>query len=147
MSLTLRRRKSFGGSSSSGSPRDAGNGFVYPRQYAKRLARKAWGVGNRAGGHPNGLMGAPSPSRYIFIYRVQQGDIKLIQDYCTEQGVVSRSVRLRSNHDAKYKSFVLEVSVDDYKNVLKDDFWPNGIHVRPYRENLRANIDTNDGEQ
>ena len=92
-------------------------------------------------------MGAPLPSRYIFIYRVQQGDIKVIQSYCREQGVVSRNVSLRSNPDAKYKSFVLEVSVNDYNKVLKGDFWPNGIYVRPYRENLKTNIVNNDGEQ
>lgn len=121
----------------SSDPFDAGEGFRYPRQFVKRQrSRKAWGVGTRENvpGEDSGVLrGAPTPSRYVFVYRVQEGNSDSIKNYCIGQGVQVRQVTLRSNAQAKYKSFVLELSVDDHKKVLNGEFWPGGIHVRPYK--------------
>ena len=118
-------------------PYDAGDGFQYPRQFVKRQRhRQAWGVGNRecvSSVDSDALRGAPSPSRYIFVYRVLEGNTVAIKDYCLKQGIQVRHVSLRSNAQAKYRSFVVEVSVNDQKKVINGNFWPNGIHVRPYR--------------
>lgn len=124
----------------SSDPFDAGEGFRYPRQFVKRQrSKKAWGVGTRdpVNGEISGVLrGAPSPSRYVFVYRVQDGNSDSIKNYCVNQGVCVRQVTLRSNVQAKFKSFVLELSVGDYKKVLDGEFWPGGIHVRPYRGDI-----------
>ena len=55
-----------------------------------------------------------------------------INTYLMDMDVDVRSLESVSHKDAKYKSFKLEVSKDDYNKLFSEDAWPNGICVKQY---------------
>ena len=55
-----------------------------------------------------------------------------LNTYLMGMGVDIRSLESVSHKDAKYKSFKLEISKDDYNKLFSEDAWPNGICVKQY---------------
>lgn len=79
------------------------------------------------------LKGAPEPSRDIFVYRIMSEvtDDELTK-YIDDQGVPVKSVELKSNAEALFKSYRVEVTKSCLQKVLVPEFWPEGVCVRRY---------------
>jgi len=43
-----------------------------------------------------------------------------------------RSLNCISNENATFSSFKVEVRVLDLTQMLNPEFWPSGVHVRPF---------------
>ena len=80
-----------------------------------------------------GIRGAPDPSRFLFIYRVHSDtSTSDLRDFIGDQNVVIRSFDCVSHEEAKFKSFKLEVSMEDYDKIYNDELWPSGVRIRKY---------------
>ena len=79
------------------------------------------------------LRGAPEPSRDLFVYRVEKDTAESeIKDYLEDHSIEARGVEKKSNPEAKYDSFRVEVNVTDSQKLLDAQFWPVGVCVRKY---------------
>ena len=80
------------------------------------------------------LQGAPPPLRYVFLSRVINGNAKMIADYMKNKSIESNKVEMISHPKAKFKSFKITVSKDSLSFILSDNFWPNGIKCKIWRD-------------
>ena len=79
------------------------------------------------------LLGAPEPSRDIFIYRVQKTTVKDdIDEYLRDRNITPRAVEKVSHAEARHASFRVELQMKDLKTLLNGEFWPEGVYVRRY---------------
>ena len=79
------------------------------------------------------ITGAPQPSRDLFVYRVERGTtVRDIDEYLKENDIKCRSVKKVSKDEAKFASFKVEFSVEQFKTVLEPEMWPEGVHVRKF---------------
>ena len=114
---------------------DGQEGFMQPRYHRRKQSRRIV-RGNRS---DDRIQGAPVASRFLFIYRVKKTtSVDNINTYLMDMEVDVRSLESVSHKDAKYKSFKLEVSKDDYTKLFSEDAWPNGICVKQYISKRKA---------
>ena len=110
------------------SPDQLEDGFQYPKK-KKRNKKIITGTKDLDGQ----ISGAPKPSRFLFIYRVSKTTItEDLSSYIRDQDVEVRSLERVSHRDAKFQSYKLETSKDDFKKLFNSDIWPSGICVRQY---------------
>lgn len=84
--------------------------------------------------------GAPPPKRSVFVYRVDKGTTeRSISEYLNERSFEGVDVKLRSNPDATFKSFVVSISMERLDEMLKPELWPEGVRVRKYFQKQRTN--------
>ena len=83
-------------------------------------------------------MGAPLPSRFLVIERIQRSIQK--EDLCghikyKNSHIAIRTLKLMSKNDSLYKRFLLEVSLEHFDRVIQENFWPPGVRVRIFKGN------------
>ncbi len=67
------------------------------------------------------------------MYRLQKGTSDtILTTHLEEHGIHIRSIELKSNPEAKYDSFRIEIRVSDMSKVLDPNMWPTGINVRRF---------------
>ena len=113
------------------------------KEVRKRRNRRVYGRGEAGAG---GLVGAPPPTRPLWLSRVVTGDTQIIRNYLSERNVMidDDEIVKVSHEDAKFHSYKIYVSVDSLNTVLDDDFWPNGIRCELWRErNMNNDVDYN----
>ena len=107
---------------------DTHDGFQIPKYHQKK--KNSFLTGKKTA---PGIRCAPEPSRYLFIYRVHsdtsESDMK---NFIESQDINVRSFSCTSHQEAKYKSFKLEVSVNDFNNLFDDELWPAGVRIRKF---------------
>ena len=107
------------------------DGFEYPASQRRKTRRQITITGTRDAG--SRIKGAPEPSRYIFVHRLQNGtseeNIKL---YLSDNDIEAKGVTKVSNIEAKYASFKVEVKMSSMDTLLAADFWPTGVCVRRF---------------
>ena len=129
-------RSEFGSQQSLASSAPSGfkDGFRYITQQKKKMHRRkkiVTGTSQTNGGSK--LKGAPEPSRFIFIYRVDKNaDCADIQEYMNTKDITIRSISKLSKDESKFNSFKAEIKVTDLDDVLEPYFWPEGIYVRRF---------------
>ena len=108
-----------------------------------RRNRRAYGSGSA---RESGLIGAPPPTRPLWISRVTYGNEALIKQHLGERRVIvdESNISLVSHENSKFKSFRIDVSVNDVNTVLNDRFWPVGVRCELWRE--RYNVNDNDSD-
>ena len=78
-------------------------------------------------------MGAPLPSRYVVIERVQDRITKEdVKEYMGKKNMELRSIKLMSREDSMFKRYLLEISVKNVDIVVSEEFWPFGVRVRNF---------------
>ena len=80
-------------------------------------------------------MGAPLPSRYVVIERVNIGITKAdVKKHMEEKRKIKlKSVKLMSGEESMFKRYLLEISVEHLDTVVHEKFWPTGVRVRIFR--------------
>ena len=102
-------------------------GFIKP----KRIRKKKRVVGRANCEGP--LMGAPEPSRDIFVSRVlRETPTDAVAQYLVKEKVTVRELTQVSKENALYKSFRIKIPISELSKVLSPDFWPSGIWVRRF---------------
>ena len=116
---------------------DVGEEPFQPVRPRKRTYKKPRVIGK--GDQGAGLKGAPEPSRHLFIHRVDKSSTcNDVVTYVTKKlKVTPRDIECKSREEAAFKSFKLTVAVSDYKTLFDEQLWPEGVCVRPWRENQR----------
>ena len=109
-------------------------GYEYPARYRKKVRQdKLKSAKMNANPSASKLKGAPSPSRDVFVYRVEKGtEVKDLKDYLENANVTVREVTKVSREESKYDSFKVETTVSDMYSLLEPDFWPTGIQARRF---------------
>ena len=82
--------------------------------------------------------GAPLPSRYVVIERLLPHITKqCMHDYIKwkNHNVSIRSTKLMSRPDSLYKRYLVEVSLEHYDIVRREQFWPERVRVRNFKGN------------
>ena len=103
------------------------DGFIKPKR--RRRKRPVVGRANCEGP----LMGAPEPSRDIFVYRVLPATpTEAVTQYLDKEKVTVREIKQVSKETALYKSFRIKIPSSELSKVLSPDFWPAGICVRRF---------------
>ena len=89
----------------------------------------------RPSGSTSRKLGAPPPSRHFVIERVLNDTIEddIVELIKSKNNTIDiRSVECMSHEDATYKTFKLEVSVEDCKAVYDPDLWDYGMRISPF---------------
>jgi hypothetical protein len=69
----------------------------------------------------------------LFVFNVPKScALSNIRQYVVDQDVKVLDVFQRSHPEARRKSFVVQVSSEDSRRILKPSFWPVGVRVREY---------------
>ena len=82
------------------------------------------------------LKGAPPPLRYVFLSRVEHGDAQMIVDYMKYNHIDVRKVETVSHANSKFMSFKVTVFKSNLHEILSNNFWPQGIVCRLWKDNL-----------
>ena len=78
--------------------------------------------------------GAPPPDRDLFLYRVDSDfNESNVTEHIEDNNVKVRNIEIKSVDEARFKSFKITVSVKDVEKMLHDDFWPEGVMIRRWR--------------
>ena len=86
-------------------------------------------TGNRNGSD----MGAPLPSRFVVLERLNKEITKeRVKSYMADSRTELRSVKLMSRDESVCKRYLLEISVENLESVLCSKFWPRGVRVRTF---------------
>lgn len=79
------------------------------------------------------IKGAPEPNRDLFIFRLDSDTTDTsLRKYITEKGITVRELELKSNAEAKFKSYRLSVPKTQFAKLLDGDMWPEGVGVRKF---------------
>mgnify|MGYP001557537753 CR=1 FL=1 len=79
------------------------------------------------------FLGAPVPSREIFVYRAMPTVSEAtIVNYLKEKDIEPRAVKQFSRQEAKFRSFVVKLRKSDFEKVMSSEFWPTGVLVRRF---------------
>lgn len=98
-----------------------------------RPRKRIVGKGNAGG--DSGLKGAPEPSRFLFVSRVdKQCTTNEITTHLQANDVIARDIECVSHEKSVFKSYKLTVGVSQFKPLLNPDIWPEGVRVEPWRE-------------
>ena len=113
---------------------DNGNGNGQPPRKNGNNKRSHYGS---LTGNVNGMtMGAPLPSRFIVIERINKAITKeQVKAHTVSKNVNLRSIKLMSKENSMNKMYLLEVSVEQYNTVRNVEFWPQGVKFRPFKGN------------
>ena len=82
----------------------------------------------------NYIKGAPPPSRQLFIGRIGAGDENTMKKYLKASKVRFEKVEKISHNYAKFKSFKLTLPINYLDQVLGENFWPEGVVARVWKE-------------
>ena len=78
----------------------------------------------------------PLPSRFVVIERVKPEITKeAVRAYIRfkNDNVPVRSIKLMSQPDQIYKRYLIEVSIEHYNIVRREEFWAEGVKVRNFK--------------
>ena len=87
----------------------------------------------------NGLQGAPAPRRSIFVSRIMHGNEDSLRKFLNDRNITVIDMEKKSNENARFKSYKINVSVTDYYTVKSSAFWPKGIMCQTWRERRFSN--------
>ena len=94
-----------------------------------------------------GLQGAPPPISRVFIYRVQQGNVQVINEYLHKNNIeVIENVKV-SHDEAAFSSYKVTLSIYDRNKVLRDGFWrgaARGIQCKLWHDPKPDNNESED---
>ena len=76
------------------------------------------------------LTGAPTPVADVWVYKVVNGNTKIVLDYVMSKNIKVYDISKTSNDGAMYKSFKLRVSMTNLKIILNPNFWPEGVKCK-----------------
>ena len=79
------------------------------------------------------LVGAPPPLRFVFVSRVEKGNVHSLFDFLRSENINVQRVERMSHIDAKFKSFKVSVFKNEVNKLLNNIEWPNGIVVRIWK--------------
>ena len=75
------------------------------------------------------LQGAAPPCRDIFVSRVREGTVDIVQSFLQENSVNVKNIEKMSHENSKFCSFKMKVLKNDLIKVFDENFWPNGVRV------------------
>ena len=120
----------------------SGDGFQFPKNRRKeRRERRPRLRGQQNIDSTNPFRGAPPPKRYVFVSRVQK--------HCEEKDILDHVKRMNSELDlnvkfdlfnvecvshceAKFKSFCVTCSIDDFHVLMKEEMWPSDVYFSKF---------------
>ena len=94
----------------------------------------------------NGFRGAPIPTRNLWISRVANGESNDIKQYMVDKGVTAHEIVKVSHEEATFKSYKITISVKDIKHALHNNFWPEGVNCKFWKEKARVNEPVNNND-
>ena len=80
------------------------------------------------------LKGAPIAKVDIFVYKVTKGNCNDVKCILEDKGVDVDEVTVKSNNDARYRSFKVKIKRNDLKLVLDRNFWPQGVGCKIWKD-------------
>ena len=89
--------------------------------------------------------GVPLPSRHIIIERVKQERTKQdVHDYIKwkNHNIFIRSIKLMSKPGSFYKRYLIEVSLEQFNILRREEFWHDRIRIRNFKGNGKLWKDT-----
>ena len=81
-----------------------------------------------------GITGAEPSLCTLWINKVTQGNVFLIKKYLNKRNIRVQKVTKTSHLESKFKSFKISILRTDKNYVMKDNFWPEGVRCRPWKE-------------
>ena len=111
------------------------SGVFYSRKNSDANRKLVGGSFSRIknfGSHLRGAVNNYQVTKDIFVYRVAEGSITDVRNYCTRNGIRNFKVVLTSHSNSKFKSFKLTVRSFDFEKVIKTNFWPKGVYCKPF---------------
>ena len=125
-----------------GTSQDSDDGFQMPKNRRRdRRERRARFRGQQNTDFANPFRGAPPPKRFVFVSRVQKNcgekDIvdhveKMNSDLDLKLSFKEFDVKCVSHVDAKFKSFCVTCSIDDYAALMDEKVWPHDVYVSKF---------------
>ena len=91
-------------------------------------------------GESEGLRGAPSPKRDIFVSRVQSGNVFIVKRFLNNNNIMNDDIKCVSHDNSKFKSFKVTISKSDLPNVMENKFWPKGVLCSVWKERNQKNV-------
>ena len=89
-----------------------------------------------------GLVGAPPTLSHIWLYNVAHGNIDTIKSYLKAKNINVGFILKKSHEKAKYKSFKITVYKSDINKLLDENFWPNRVKCRLWKELKNNRVDS-----
>ena len=117
---------------------DRQNEVKHPRKYNGNRPPSRYGTTVATDGCKK--FGMPLPSRYVVIERIVKGITKQdIYDYVKwkNNNIPIRSIKVMAKADSYYERYLVEVSLEHFGIINKEDFWQEGVRVRVFRGNGR----------
>ena len=74
------------------------------------------------------------PLLNIWVYKVAEGNTSTVMGYIKSKNINVNSVILKSKPESKYKSFKITVFKRDLNYLLNNDFWPEGVMCKIWRD-------------
>ena len=87
------------------------------------------------------LVGAPPPLRYVFVSRIQRGNVHSLFDFLKSKNINVQKVERTSHIEAKFKSFKVSLYKDEVDKIINSIIWPKGIIVRIWKSKSFDNDD------
>ena len=88
------------------------------------------------------LIGAPPPKRYLFVSRLNRAmETEFVRSNLTSKNINVLEIEKMSHDYAKFNSYKIGVSIDDYYKLLNDKFWSSGIKCEKWRNRGNSNYD------
>ena len=112
--------------------------FVIPKDHIRRQhCRERKNIVHGTGqGASSNVRGAPEPSRFLFIYRVDSStDTDDLHDHITDHGITVRALECVSRPGSRFYSYRLTVPMSHFKLLFEPSLWPKGIRVRKFIQN------------
>ena len=97
--------------------------------YSKSFSHKSHG-GTFKSKNNFGKFNSSERSTDLFIYKVLDGSLNEVLDYCHNRGIYTTGGKCVSHPDANFKSFKITVKSQDLYRVNNHRFWPNGIRCK-----------------
>ena len=88
------------------------------------------------------LKGAPIPTIDIFVYKILEGGCNDVKCYLEAENIDVKEVTVKSNRDARFKSFRVTINRTDLKIVLNKSFWPFGVGCKIWKDFDRKTFKT-----
>ena len=88
---------------------------------------------------PHLLQGARIPPLGIFLSRVEYGNEDSVERYLRIRGIIPNKVEIVSHPASKFRSFKILIRRNHINTLLSEDFWPDNMKCRLWKETQGTN--------
>jgi len=111
----------------------SGGNWQFQSQHVRKFERRNKRKRIQGTASGSNVIGAPSPTRHMFIYRVSSttGDEDLRQ-WIANKNIDIIDFQRVSHDESKFKSYKLTVTVHDFISLYKPEMWPERVCIGKY---------------